>query len=100
MLIAFDDMIADMISNKELNQILTDLFIRGRKLNICSVFITQFSVTVPDDVKLNCTHFFIIKIPNKQELQQIAFNHQILIIKTFMNLYKNIQSNLVKRPPL
>ena len=87
-LIAFDDMIADMISNKELNQILTDLFIRGRKLNICSVFITQFSVIVPDDVKLNCTHFFIIKIPNKQELQQIAFNHQILIIKTFMNLYK------------
>ena len=87
-LIALDDMIADMISNKELNQILTDLFIRGRKLNICSVFITQFSVTVPDDVKLNCTHFFIIKIPNKQELQQIAFNHQILIIKTFMNLYK------------
>ena len=100
LLIAFDDMIADMISNKELNQILTDLFIRGRKLNICSVFITQFSVTVPDDVKLNCTHFFIIKIPNKQELQQIAFNHQILIIKTFMNLYKNIQSNLVKRQPL
>ena len=60
-LIIFDDMIADMISNNKLNPIVTELFIRGRKLNISIVFITQ----VPKDVRLNSTHFFIMKIPNK-----------------------------------
>ena len=74
-LIVFDDMIADMINNKELNSIVTDLFIRGRKLNISLVFITQSYFKVPKDVRLNTTHFFILKISNKRELQQIAISH-------------------------
>ena len=74
-LIAFNDMIADMIKIKELNSIVTELFIRGRKLNIYLVFITQSYFKVPKDVRNNSTHFFIMKIPNKRELQQIAINH-------------------------
>ena len=76
-LIVFDDMIPDMINNKKLNSVVTELFMRGRKLNIALVFITQSYFKVPKDVRLNCTHFFIIKIPNKRELQQHAPNiHQ------------------------
>ena len=67
-LIVFDDMIADIIKNKKLNSIVTELFIRGRKLNISLVFITQSYFKVPKDVRLNTTHFFIAKIPNKREL--------------------------------
>ena len=67
-LIVFDDMIADMINNKKFNSIVTELFIRGRNLNISHVFITQSYFKVPKNVRLNCTHFFIIKIPNKKEL--------------------------------
>ena len=65
-LIVFDDMIADMINNKKLNSIVTELFIRGRKLNISLVFITQAYFKVPKDVRLNTAHFFITKIPNKR----------------------------------
>ena len=87
-LIVFDDMIADMINNK-LNPVVTELFIRGRKLNISIVFITQSYFKVPKDVRLNSTHFFIMKIPNKRELQQIALNHSSDIdFKDFMNIYK------------
>ena len=68
-LIVFDDMIADMINNKKLNLVITELFIRGRKLNISIVFITQSYFKVPKDVRLNSTHFFIMKIPNERELQ-------------------------------
>ena len=57
-LIVFHDMIADMINNKKLNPIVTELFIRGRKPNISIVFITQSYFNVPKDVKLNSTHFF------------------------------------------
>ena len=88
-LIVFDDMIADMIDNKKLNSIVTDLFIRGRKLNISLVFITQSYFKVPKDVRLNSTHFFIMKIPNKRELQQIAINHSSDInTKDFANIYR------------
>ena len=72
MLIVFDDMIADMIHNKNLNSIVTGLFIRGRKLNISLVFIIQLYFKVLKDVRLNTSHFFTAKIPNKRELQQIA----------------------------
>ena len=89
MLIAFDDMIADMLSNKKLNPIVTELFIRGRKLNISLVFITQSYFAVPKNIRLNSTHYFIMKIQSKQELQQTAFNHSSDIdFKDFMNLYK------------
>ena len=71
-LIVFDDMIADMIHNKKLDSIVTELFIRGRKLNISLVFITQSYFKVPKDVKLNTIHFVIAKVLNKRELQEIA----------------------------
>ena len=88
-LIVFDDMIADMINNKNLNSIVTELFIRGRKLNISIVFITQSYFKVPKNVRLNSTHFFILKILNKRELQQIALNHSSDIdFKDFMKIYK------------
>ena len=56
-LIVFEDMISDMISNKKHNQIVTELFFTGRKLNFSTVFITQSYFTLPEDVRLNCTHF-------------------------------------------
>ena len=88
-LIVFDDMIADMIQNKKLNSIVTELFIRGRKLNISLVFITQSYFKVPKDVILNTTHFFISKIPNKRELQQITISHSSDIsTKDFENIYR------------
>ena len=81
-------MIADMIDNKKLNSIVSELFIRGRKLNISLVFITQSYFKVPKDVRLNTTHFFIAKIPNKRELQQIAIKHSSNInTKDFPNIY-------------
>ena len=88
-LIVSDDMIADMIQKKKLNSIATELFIRGRELNISLVFITQSYFKVPKDVRLNTTHFFIAKIPNKRELQQIAINHSSDInTKDFANIYR------------
>ena len=59
-------MIADMNNKKKLNPIVTELFIRGRKLNVSIVFITQSYFKVPKDVGVNSTHFFIMKIPNKR----------------------------------
>ena len=88
-LIVFDDMVADRINNKKPNSIVTELFIRGKKLNISIVFITQSCFKVPKDVGLNSTHFFIMKIPNKRELQQIALNHSSDIdFKDFIKVYK------------
>ena len=78
-----------MINNNKLNLIVTELFIRGRKLNISIVFIMQSYFKVPKDVRLNSTHFFIMKIRNKRELQQIALNHSSDIdFKDFMNVKK------------
>ena len=73
-LIVFD-MIADMIHNKKLDSVVTELFIRGKKLNISLAFITQSYFKVPEDFRLNTTHFFIAKIPNNRELKEIARNH-------------------------
>ena len=88
-LIVFDGMIADMINNKKLNSIVTELFIRGRKQNISLVFITQSYVKVPKDVRLNTTHFFITTIPNKRGLQQIVVSHTSdTDTKDFINIYK------------
>ena len=60
---------------KKLNPVLNELFNRGRKLNISIFFITQLYFKVPKEVRLNTTHFFIMKIQNKRELQQVALNH-------------------------
>ena len=89
-LIVFDNMIADMINNKKLNPTVTELLIRGRKLNVSIIFITQSYFKVPKDVTLSSTHFFIMKIANKRELQQIALNHSSDIdFKYFMKIFKN-----------
>ena len=61
-------MIADMIHNKKLNSIVTEMFAGGRKLNVSLVFITQSYFKIPKDIRLNTSHFFIAKIPNKREL--------------------------------
>ena len=88
-LIVFDDMIADMVNNNKLSLIVTELFIRGSKWNNSLVFITQSYFKVPKDVKLNTTHFFITKIPDKREVQQIALNHSSKInFKDFIKIYK------------
>ena len=90
-LIVFDDMIVDTIQNKKLNSKVTELFIRGRKLNISLVFITQSYFKVPKDVRLNTTHFFITKILSKRELQQIAIDiHQILRLKILLISIENV----------
>ena len=82
-------MIADMVNNKKLNLVVTELFITGRKLNISLIFITQSYFKVPKDVRNNSTHFFIMKIPNKRELQQIAINHSADInTKDVIEIYR------------
>ena len=82
-------MITDMINNKKLNPVLTELFIRRRKLNISIFFITQTNFGVLKDVRLSTTHFFVMKIPNKREIQQNAINHSLDIdFKDFMKIYK------------
>ena len=84
----FDDMITDSLSNKKLNPVVTELFIRGRELNIPLFFIMQCYFVVPKNIKLNSMHYFIIKFPAKQEL---AFNHSSDIhFQHFMNLYRNV----------
>ena len=74
-LIVFDDMIADIMTNKKFQSIIKELFIRCTKLNISFAFITQSYFSVPKDVKLNSTHYLIMKINNKRKLQNIAINH-------------------------
>ena len=82
-------MISDMLSNKKLNPIVTELFNRGKKLNISLVFITKSYFAVLKNIRLYSAHYFVMKIPNKRELQQIAFNHSSDIdFKDLMNLYK------------
>ena len=70
-LIVFKDMIADMFSNKKLKPTVTEFSTRGRKLSIFFDFITQSYFLVPKNVRLNSTHYFIIRISNIRELQQI-----------------------------
>ena len=74
-LIVFDNMIADIMTNKKFQAILKALFIRCRKINIPLALITQSYFSVPEDVRLNSTHYLIMKINNKRELQNIAINH-------------------------
>ena len=88
-LIVFDDMIADIMTNKKFQAIIKELFIRCRKLNISLVFITQSYFSVPKDVRLNSTHYLIMKINNRRELQNIAINHSVDIdYKDLMKIYR------------
>ena len=94
MLIVFDDMLADMISNKKINPIVTETINRGKKLNVSLAFYTQSHFKVPENVTLNSTHYFIMKIPNKRELQQEMIHllqetiHLILTLKILQRLIK------------
>ena len=74
-LIVFDNMIANVKSNKKFQAIIKELFIRCRKLNTALVFIIQSYFSVPKDVRLNSTHYLIIKINHQTELQNIVINH-------------------------
>ena len=88
-LIVFNDMIADIMTNKRFQGITKELFIRCRKLNISLVFITQSYFSVPKDVRLNLTHYLIMKINNRKELQNIAINHSADIdYKYFLKIYR------------
>ena len=94
-LIVFDAVIADMLSNKTPNLIVIEAFIRGRKPNIYLVFMTKSYFAVPENIRLNLTNYFVMKIQNKRELQQIAFYHSSDIdFQNFMNLYKKCTSKL------
>ena len=86
----FDDVITDIKANTKLSPTVTELFLTGIKLNILLVFISQSYSKVPRTIKLNATHYFIMKIPNKAEVQQIASNHSTDIeFKDFRSLYKD-----------
>ena len=82
-------MIADVMTNNEFKAIITELFIRCRKLNISLVFITQSYFSAPKNVRLNSTHYLIMKINSKRELQNIAINHSADIdYQDFMKIYR------------
>ena len=88
-LIAFDDMIADIMTNKKFQAIIKELFIRCRKMNVPLVFITQSYFSVPKDFRLNSTHYLIMKINNRIELQKIAINHSADIdYNDFVKIYR------------
>ena len=84
MFIVSDYVIADMLSNINLNPIVTELFIKEKKTFLLVLLRVLFPCT--KNLRLNSTHYFIMKILNKRELQQIAFNHSSDI--DFLNLYK------------
>ena len=87
-LIVFDDIIADIMTNEKFQSLIKELFIRCRKLNISLVFITQSYFSVPKDVRLNSTHL-IMKINNRKELQNIAINHSADIeYQDFIKIYR------------
>ena len=95
-LIVFDDMIADIMTNKKFQAIIKELFIRCRKLNISLVFITQSYFSVPKDVRLNSTHYLVMKLTTKENykiLQLIIL--QILITKKLWRFTENVQKNLI-----
>ena len=90
-------MIADIMTNKKIQSIIKELFIRCRKLNISLVFITQSYFSVPKDVRLNSTHYSIMKINNKRELQNIAINHPADIYQDYQDFIK-IYRKCAKEP--
>ena len=88
-LIEFHDMIADIMTNKTFQVIIKEHFIRCRKVNTSLVFITQYYFSVPKDVRLNSTHYLIMKFNNKKELQNIAINHSANIdYKDITKIYR------------
>ena len=94
-LIVFDDMIADIMNNKNFKAVVKELFIPCRKLNVSIVFITQSYFRTPKDARLNSTHYIIMKIQNKKELQSIAQeNCGDIDLKDFLNMYQKFTNDL------
>ena len=88
-LTVFDDMIGDITTNEKFKAIMKELFIRCRKLNISLAFITQSYFSVPKDVRINSTHYLIMKINNRIELKNIAINHSADIdYQDFIKIYR------------
>ena len=88
--IVFDDMVADITTNRRFQAIINELFIRCRKLKISLVFIAQSYFSIPKEVRLNSTHYVIMKIHNRKELKQIAIDHSAGIdYKDFLRIYRN-----------
>ena len=93
-LIVFDAMIADITSNKKPNSIVTELFIEGIKLNISLVFVTPCYFTVLKNIRVNSSRYFIMKTPNKSQIQQITFHYSSDIgLEDYMNLYQKCTAN-------
>ena len=100
-LIVFDDMIADIMSNKKFQVIIKEFFIRWRKLNISLVFITQSYFSVSKDVRLNSTHHLIMKINNKRKIQNIAINHSTHIdSRDFVKIYREYKKEYFNFLPI
>ena len=94
LLIVFDYMIADMVSNKKLNTIATELFIRGRKLNISLVFITQSYFAVPKNIQHTISLWKLQT--NGCFNKSLQFNHSPHIdFQDFMNLYKKMHRKTI-----
>ena len=88
-LIIFDDMIADIMTNKRFQALIKELFIRCRKINISLAFITQSYFSVPKDVRFNSAYYLNMEINNKRELQNIAINHSADIdYQNFIKIYR------------
>ena len=95
-LIVFDGMIANIMTNKKFQAIIKELFIRCRKMNISLVFLPQSYFSVPKDVRLNSTHYLVMKLTTKENykiLQLIIL--QILITKKLWRFTENVQKNLI-----
>ena len=88
-MILFTDMIADMVSNKKLILIVTEIFVRGKKLNIFLVFITQSYFAFPNNIRLNSTHYFVIKNSKQTtNLTNCIYHSSDTDFQDYMNLYK------------
>ena len=93
-LVVFDDMIAGIMTNKRFQSLIKELFIRCRKLNISLAFIIQSYFSVPKDVRSNSKHYWIMKINNRKELQNITINHSSDIGYQDFNKFKeNVQKD-------
>ena len=87
-------MITYIFSNKNVNQIVTELFIKKRRLNISPAFVAQSCFAVPKKTKLHSIHYVIMKIPNKREIQQITLNYSSNVeFRNFMSLYKKCNAD-------
>ena len=94
-MIIFDDMVSDVNTSKIFQKIIKKLFIRCIKLNISFFFFTQSYLSVPKDVRLNCTYYVIFKLDNKRKLQTIAINHRADIdYEDFIKIYRNCTKEL------